>query len=438
MKKFLIISSFLLVFMAISTIGFSLVSANEKVEESKDTLISQQQKEVYMTPYGYSLDNPNIIVNPYDISPLTALILFETDEYLPVTITVEGKDNNSTYTNTFSESTRHYIPVYGLYPNTTNKIKIKCGKKTKDIEIKTEPLPKELLNINPSFNDTNKLLFNTSDTYPYAIDNNNDIRWYLTKKYQGKIEYLENNHLLLGTDTLNQYNYPNNIVEIDLLGKIYKQYILDTSYYGTYTETNNSLFILTDKLIELDKQTGTILDTISLEEKYNEVFYNKEANTINLKNDTNNIEINLKTKENNNNTTKEKQEINSPNNLLPLYTTNNHYYLTKSIKIDLTKETKQSDKNIFLVGYKKIDDNYKQYNINILKTTDNIQITGNFTSNDEAYLILDKFLDKRVYDLNEYLTIINKHNLNQQMKVLLLLQRRKSKQEQLNKHQELV
>lgn len=417
MKKFLIISSFILVFLAISTIGYTLVSASDKANEIPNILVTQSNKEAYLTPYGYTLDNPNIILDPYGISPLTALILFETEEELPVTITIEGKDHNSTYTNTFINTRRHYIPVYGLYPNTINHIQIKCGEEIKTIEIETSPLPDELLMTEVTNNDTNQLTFITSDTYPYALDNNNEVRWYLTKNYSKKIDYLENGHLLLSDETINSSNNPTGLVEIDLLGKIYKQYILDTSYLGSYTETPTSLYILSTKLLELEKQTGTILNTITLEDQYNEVFYNQETNTLNLKNETNILTINLQTKEqtinNESNPTNEKQK------LLSLYTTNNHYNLTRSIKIDLTKETKQSDKNIFLVGYIEPNKIYNNYNINITKTTDNIQITGSFNTNDEVYLILDKFLDKRVYDIKDYLTIINKQGLTGQYSIYI-------------------
>ena len=144
MKKFLIISSFFLVLISISTIGYQMVSANEKVDEIKDQIATQQEQESYLTPYGYTLDNPNIVLDPYGISPLTALILFETEKEEEVTITIEGKDTNSTYTNTFKSDTKHYIPVYGLYPDTTNQIHLKCGNITKTYTIKTESLPTDL------------------------------------------------------------------------------------------------------------------------------------------------------------------------------------------------------------------------------------------------------------------------------------------------------
>ena len=191
--------------------------------------------------------------------------------------------------------------------------------------------------------------------------------------YSSKIEYLNNNHLLLSDNTKEETN---SLVEIDLLGKIYKQYKLNNPYLGDYKETDTSLIIKTDKLIELDKQTGYILN---VEESSTEVF----------------------SKTNNN-----YQAIQ------PLYKDKSQYNIIKSTKHDLTKETKQSNKNILLVGYKNPDKIYNSYNIKINKTIDNLQIIGDFNENDEVYLILDKFLDKRIYDVNSKYTTINKKGLS--------------------------
>ena len=374
MKKLLIISSFILVIISISIVGYSIVSANVVVDEEKDIISYQINKEKYINPYGYTFEEPNIIVNPYGISPLTALILFETEEEEEITIKIEGIDEKSTYKNTFKPTKRHYIPVYGLYSNKVNNVTIQYKDKIKTIQIETFPLPEALLNIEQLDNDTNNLIFITNENYPYAVDNNNEIRWYLTKKYTGQIDYLENGHLLLSDETLyNNKSY--NLIEIDLLGKIYKEYILDTPYQGTYNETSTSLVIETIPSIEIDKQTGTIL------------------NSTNNKNKT--IEVFSKNK-----------------NQLPLYTDKTNYKITPSIKYNLTKETKQSNKNIFLVGYIEPNETYRKYNIEIIKTKDNLQIIGDFTKDDEVYLILDKFLDKRVYDINDNHTIINKINLS--------------------------
>ena len=410
MKKILIVLLCLFILIIASLVGCKLVSANVEVQEIKDIITTQSNREVYLTPYGYTLDNPNVILNPYGISPLTAIILFETKENLPVTITIKGKDANSTYKNTFESEKKHYIPVYGLYPNTTNYITLECGNKTKTITIETSPLPMELSSLPSVTNDTNKLTFITSNDYPYALDNNNEVRWYLTKKYSDKINYLENGHLLLGSDTLNSSENPNGLLEIDLLGKIHKQYTLNTGYLGSYAETTTSLFVLSNNLLEIDKQTGTILESITLKEQYNKVFYEETNNTINLSNQQNTLTINLDTKKQIKHTNSDL--ISESSVLLPLYNTNKNYKLTEAVKSNLTKATKQSDKNIFLIGYINPDSTYNSYNIKMTKTIDNFQITGNFKKNDEVYLILDKFLDKKVYDIDYKNTIINKQGLS--------------------------
>lgn len=411
MKKILIISSFFLVLIAMSTIGYQIISANVEVNEIQDEIVRQTEQETYLTPYGYTLDNPNLILNPYDISPLTAILLFETAVEEVVTITIEGKDENSTYTNTFEAETKHYIPIYGLYPNSTNIIHVKCGTKTKKIEIKTEPLPEDL---KPKTidNDTNKLNFVTSDNYPYALDNNNEVRWYLTKNYSKKISQLQNGNLLLSADTLNQNKQPTGLVEINFLGKITKQYNIDNGYYGSYVETENSLFVLSNSLLEIDKQTGTILKTYPLDQSYDQVSYDQETNTVIVSNQSSSLSINIKTKETTSDFLNKIKPTNESEIVLPLYYDQKNYKIIKGVKFSTNQKTKESEKNIFLVGYKKIDENYKKHKITITKTEDNIEINGIFESTEEVYIILDKFLDKKIYDIKGNQTIINKEGLD--------------------------
>ena len=101
MKKILIISSFILVLFLTSIIGYKVVSANTKINEVEDIITYQDKLEDYLTYYNYTFDNPNIIIDPYGISPLTAMILFETETEEEVYIKIIGKDKNSTYENTF-------------------------------------------------------------------------------------------------------------------------------------------------------------------------------------------------------------------------------------------------------------------------------------------------------------------------------------------------
>ena len=376
MKKYIIIlSSFLLVLISISIIGYQVVSANEEVDETLNIINYQEELEKYFTSYGYTIDNPNIIINPYKISPLTALIIFETDNEEEVTIKVLGKDNNSTYTKKYTPSKIHYIEVLGLYPDYENTIIISYKNINKKFTIKTDPLP-EYLEITKEDNNTNNLYFITTDKYPYALDNNNEVRWYLTENYSKKISRLDNNNLLLSTNKLIKDNIYTGLVEINLLGKIYKEYNINTGYYGTYKVLDNSILVLSKQVLEIDKQTGIIIN-----ENNKLLPYNNIDNKV----------------------------------LLPLYT-ENEYKLTECLIFNTETQTKESEEKILLINYKKIDNNYKKYNINITKESDKLEISGNFNKDDKVYIILDKFLNKKVYDLeptdNTTYKYISGDNLN--------------------------
>lgn len=410
MKKVVIIIICIMAIIFFSTIGYLVVSANTEVEIEENIINIQNELQENFKSYGYTLDNPNIIINPYEISPLTALIIFETDSLEEVSIIVEGKTKETTYTNTFEKSKIHYIPIYGLYPDYTNKIIIKCKGIEKEIEIKTDKLPEDLEH--SITNEENKLIFITSDNMPYAIDENNDIRWYLTKKYSGRITQMSNGHLLLSTDKKLQNNTYTGLIEIDYLGKIYKEYKIKTGYNGNCAETDNTLLVLSQDLLEIDKQTSMILNTIKLKEKYNTVEI--KNNIITLTNDQETLQINKDTQKQ----LKIEENLTVERNItsLNLYPTNKNYRLETGISFDNIVKTKTSNKRIFLINYKKPDSNYNKYNIELKKETDRLVISGSFGKEDVVYIILDKFMDKLIYDVdikeNTTYKYINKEGLS--------------------------
>ena len=406
MKRLIIISFLFLILTILTIAGYKLVSADKQIIEKKDIITYQESKEKYLTYYNYTLDNPNIILNPYGISPLTALIIFETPDEEETIVTIYGKDKNSTYTNTFEKNKIHFIPVLGLYPDKENIINIKCGKTSKDYKIKTEKIPSDLI-ITKKNNNTNNLYFISSENYTYAIDNNNEVRWYLTKKYNKKISRLENGNLLLSTDKLLDDKHSTGLVEIDLLGKVYNEFDIKTGYYGSYSETPNSILVLSNKLLEISKKNGLLINSYILNDNYISVDY-KNKNII-LKNNYKTKEINYETKEEkellvNNN-------INETEILLPLYNIKN-YKVTKGMKHINNSKTKISKKKILLLNYKKKDNYYKNHNIKLTKESDRLIINGNFSNEEEAYIILDKFLDKKIYNIKNGLNYVNSKGLS--------------------------
>ena len=403
MKKILIISSFLMIMMSCTMLGYKIVSANEKVDEIEEKIDSQKNQEKYLTPYGYTLENPNIIKNPYGDSPLTAMILFETSYQTKITIRIYNKDNTSFIENTYKEDTKHIIPIYGLTENSENKIEIITNKERKTYSIKTEKVEKsnsfENIEVQP-----NKLNLVVDNNKLYGIDSNHNIIWYYKNKVESLPYLLQNGNILLEINNNQRYS----LIEIDLSGKIYKQINLENKIYDIL-ETKNSLYLLSNDLIELDWQTGQVLDKYSLKNKYNKIVELKD-NNITLTNDTQEITINLKNK---------KETISETNNPIitknistNYYKDNTNYKLINGVTFQNNSITPISKKEILLVNYKKIDTKYKSYNINIKKTKETIILTGNFKDSDESYIILDKFLDKRVYDVKSKTTIINQYGLS--------------------------
>lgn len=394
MKKVVIIILCLVIIISSSMVGYLVVSANTEVK-IEDNIIDRQNEQIeYLKSYGYTLDNPNIILNPYDISPLTALIIFETDDVVPVSITVVGKNSDNSYTKDFEKSKVHYIPVYGLYADYNNKIIIKCQNTEKVVEIKTEKLPKELSNTKT--NNTGDTLFVADDNLPYALDKDGEVRWYLTKKYTGKIEKLSNDNLFLGSDKKDENDLYNSILEIDLLGKIYKEYKIDEGYTGSYIELENSYLILSKDLLEIDKQNGEIITRYKLDSQYDNITLNDNIVILSSNNSALKIDLN----------SKKQAEItfqsskNERENNIEFYTTKKNYKLSYGTSFAEKSETETSKESFLLINYKNPDDNYKKYDIKLKKETDRLVVSGKFKKEDKVYVILDKFMDKKIYDVD--------------------------------------
>ena len=284
-KKLIIIVSVLILVLLLGII-LVLRSFNfsKNVVSSTTSMIALQTSyEEDFTTAGYTLDNPNIIVNPYGNSPLTALVMFETEEEVAPEVTIVGKDDLSTYEHTFEKSKIHYLPIYGLYADYTNEVIIKCGDVRKTVEIKTEALPEDFILPSDVYKDeeylTNDLYFYTpsSSGYTGAYDVNGDVRWYLTNYALWEINRLENGHLLVSTERLiNSPYYMTGLYEMDLLGKIYVEYSLEGGYHHDYYEMpngnllvasddfNNEAGTVEDYIVELDRTTGNIVKRIDL------------------------------------------------------------------------------------------------------------------------------------------------------------------------------
>ena len=234
------------------------------------------------------IDNADVIFNPYEISPLTALIIFKTDEAVSPKVTIEGDDELSTYKYTFEEETEHYLPIYGLYPDRDNTVVVEYGDVRKEFTITTEALPDDFIlptSVDATKDElTNDLYFFTpsSNGYTCAYDVNGDVRWYLTTNAIWEINRLNNGHMLVSTERLvNSPYYMTGLYEMDMLGKIYKEYSLPGGYHHDYYEMpNGNLLIASDDftsgegtvedfIVELDRETGEVVKSFDLKDILN-------------------------------------------------------------------------------------------------------------------------------------------------------------------------
>lgn len=287
-KKILIIVPIIILIILFALVILNNKSTNKKLlKDTKSLVTLQSEYEKDFKTNGYKIENPNIIIDPYKSSPLTALILFETKNDVTPKVTVVGKDNNTTITHTFQNTTKHYLSIYGLYPDYENKVIIEYKEKGKQIKkevtIKTDKLPDDFplpTSVNSKKEELGtEFYFYTpsSKGYSCAYDMNGDVRWYLTHYAIWDNTRLKNGNMLVSTERLiNTPYYMTGLYEIDMFGKIYKEYSLPGGYHHDYYEMpNGNLLVATDDfdnkygtvedyIVELDRKNGKIVNKIDL------------------------------------------------------------------------------------------------------------------------------------------------------------------------------
>ena len=371
MKKINVILLISLFILLIAVFGVLKINNGTLVSEELSTIEYQNSKIKDYECYGYTIDNPNIIINPYNNSPLSALIAFQTDEYVEVKVTIKGKHNDD-YSYYVNKEKDHYIPIYYLYPDYLNSIILSYSGINKTINIKTNSLPQDL-NILEYNSVTNDLYFETKSNYLYAYDNNSEIRFIYTNSEIGNITKMNNNHFIISNDQKINDISSTGVVEIDLLGKIYYEYLLKDNYYGQNSINNNKIIALSKKKISIDRQNSDI-----------------EATGLEI---IANSDVKLDT--------------------------NINYFLKKGITFGNLIESKQSATNVMLLNYKSIDSKYKKYNIVLKKEGNRFLIKGDFNKKDKVFLIFDRIFGKRVYELTNNYLYVNETNLSSEYTIYI-------------------
>jgi len=323
-------------------IGVFFVQADTEIKSEADILEVQNNMTEGINVYGYTIDNPNIIINPYNENYNSALIMFETDDYVSIKVNV-----NDMYTYNSMETNRHYIGVYNLLTG-SNYIILSYGNKSKRLEINIDENGKKL-----------------------DLENST---------------LLSNNHLLVPTDKYIEGNIYTGIREIDALGKIYYEYLIEDGYKGIACEIDEEkLAILSDKLIILDRQNGDIVSYFDISNYgYDWLGMKYVDGKLNIYGNNENIYVNIEGDIFEFEGTYERNYLSGDIN----------YKNVDGIRFYNKIKTDKSDINVWLLNY---DDMKKE--IDIKKEFNRIIVSSEDINDCNTYLILDQLLDKRVYEL---------------------------------------
>lgn len=387
-KSYIFIGGFLIFILIITVVGCNLVTGNVSIKRDRDILSIQSNKEVYFNSYGYSIDNPNVIVNPYGNSPLTGIVMFETNDYSDVSVCIKNKNNECDISYSFGKYKYHIIPIYGLYADYNNSIVLKAEGKEKVINIKTDALP----------DDFGDVLFDGSfsfynGNYPYASDSEGNVRWYFNRKYFGNVTF-NDNYVIVGNDSYTE-NGTIGIYRMNLLGKIYNEYLLSDDYYGYSCYYDGNIYALSKDVLVIDGQTGDIIS------KYENDNYDSIAN----------LDGNILLGRNN-----EWFSFDEDNNVISVsyspsgkvysfYDNSDEYRVFPGVRYGSLKETEMYNRDISILKY----DKYTGNDIDVKMDSNRISVS-NGTGN-KIYLILDKLFDKRIYRIND-VGYINLNGLN--------------------------
>jgi len=260
-----------------SAVALELVNYFDSQHKIDQNLMAEATKK-------YKFEEPLVVVNPYGNSPLTAVAIFSTDSIKGGSITVKGKAKEDDIKGSFPESRDHIVPIYGLYPAATTEVVLTLDDgrsttlsvSTDAIEMDTEGISVQMKNSDAY--DYSKLTFIMGlNGYFYAVDSKGDVRWFMKKNGTLGIKILKNGHLIMPSNyTIEPLYYQSGIIEMDLMGKVYREYAIPGGmHHDIFEMPNGNLLVaanrpnletLEDYVVELDRETGQIVWELDMKE----------------------------------------------------------------------------------------------------------------------------------------------------------------------------
>lgn len=252
--------------------------------------ITRQLEKEYVNG-SYSFDKPYVRLNPYELTPLVAMVKFPLSDVTSFKVIVE---DDYTYTLEAADQEQE-LTIVGLYGGKHNHVAIqalmKSGEiRTLEIEIETEPLPEAFRYLDVVTCNKEKVsdgwismcLARADGSRPYGnlysmMDYDGQIRWYYLGKSWYLFKKLKNGRLMIDSP-ISEGEYekysPTGVVEMDYMGRYHDFYYMPNgSHHDVCEMPNGNLLALTqhahtveDVVVEFDRKTKAIVDVIDFNE----------------------------------------------------------------------------------------------------------------------------------------------------------------------------
>lgn len=274
------------------------------VPRPERTAVAEKKIEAILDSLEPGLSTAILIVAPFPLSPLNALLLLNTVNPCRVTYTVRGMRGSQDYSNGESGfSTRHRVPIVALFENATNKITLtiedEVTKKTTTKKIRIR-IPEVFdnyfgISIRKTFEDQrvageDDRFYEVSGGYRGStsiFDTNANLRGFLSRKpqYYG-IFPLEKGHFLFSEHYMKRTTFgaPLSVIihETDWLGRYLHSYLHPIGYHhhaveipdGNFYTISSSFYdtSVENTVIKVDRETGEELGSLSMDELFDDTY----------------------------------------------------------------------------------------------------------------------------------------------------------------------
>lgn len=255
----------------------------------RDQELTKQLKE-----NKYLFEEPCVILNPYGRTPLCAYVMFWTEEPCAVQFTVKGKTKEADICEKIvTLENWHRVPVYGLYPEMDNEVKLEMIDKNgtviaeKKLMILTDKLPDSMNDLVQVKKKTEKsamkliLAVGKSMPYPAAFDEQGDIRYMMRFRPRGYgfFPVANDRFIVMERQTLLPtplIPHSTQMYEMDYLGRVYRTYYVPNGIHHDVCEmtpggnllvaSNSQCGHVEDCIAEVNRETGKIEKVLDMRE----------------------------------------------------------------------------------------------------------------------------------------------------------------------------